>query len=168
MTELGLVAPPAVWWVLALMLMGLGVLGTVLPALPGTVLVLAGIVIAAWIDGFVRVSGWTVGAIAVLAVIAWAADYVAALLGARKAGASPLALAGAAIGTLLGVFTGFIGLLFMPLAGAMAGEYWARRDARRATQVGLATWIGLLVATVVKVVLAFVMIGVFFVAWLWW
>jgi uncharacterized protein YqgC (DUF456 family) len=166
MTELGLVAPPAVWWTLAIVLMGLGVLGTVLPALPGTILVLAGVVVGAWIDGFARVSGWTVGVIALLAIVAWVTDYVAALLGARKAGASPLALAGAAIGTVLGIFTGLIGLLFMPLAGAMAGEYWARRDANRATRVGLATWIGLLVGTVVKVVLAFMMIGIFIVAWL--
>ncbi|PPE69709.1 DUF456 domain-containing protein [Caldimonas thermodepolymerans] len=168
MTELGLIAPPTVWWIVAIGLMGLGVLGTVLPVLPGTILVLAGIVIGAWIDGFVRVSGWTVGVITVLALLAWVADYVAAVLGARKAGASPLALAGAALGTVLGIFTGLVGLLFMPLAGAMAGEYWARRDAQRATRVGLATWIGLLVATVVKVVLAFLMIGLFFAAWLWW
>lgn len=168
MSELGLIAPPAVWWVLALVLMGLGVLGTVLPVLPGTLLVLAGVVVGAWIDGFARVSGWTVGVLAVLAVLGWVADEVAVLLGARKAGASPLALAGAAVGTVLGVFTGFVGLLFLPLAGAMAGEYWSRRDAARATRVGFATWIGLLAAAVVKLVLAFVMVGVFFVAWLWW
>nr|WP_297351343.1 DUF456 domain-containing protein [uncultured Caldimonas sp.] len=166
MTELGLIAPPAVWWTLSIALMALGVLGTVLPALPGTILVLAGVVVGAWIDGFVRVSGWTVGVLAFLAILAWVTDYVAALLGARKAGASPLALAGAAVGTVLGIFTGLIGLLFMPLVGAMAGEYWARRDADRATRVGIATWIGLLVGTIVKVVLAFMMIGIFVFAWL--
>lgn len=166
MTELGLIAPPAVWWALSIALMALGVLGTVLPALPGTILVLAGVVVGAWIDGFVRVSGWTVGVLAFLAILAWVTDYVAALLGARKAGASPLALAGAAVGTVLGIFTGLIGLLFMPLVGAMAGEYWARRDADRATRVGIATWIGLLVGTIVKVVLAFMMIGIFVFAWL--
>lgn len=166
MTELGLIAPPAVWWTLSIALMALGVLGTVLPALPGTILVLAGVVVGAWIDGFVRVSGWTVGVLACLAILAWVTDYVAALLGARKAGASPLALAGAAVGTVLGIFTGLIGLLFMPLVGAMAGEYWARRDADRATRVGIATWIGLLVGTIVKVVLAFMMIGIFVFAWL--
>ncbi|AKJ26753.1 DUF456 domain-containing protein [Caldimonas brevitalea] len=165
MTELVQIAPPAVWWGLAVVLMGLGVLGTVLPVLPGTILVLAGIVIGAWIDGFERVSPWTVGAITVLALLAWLTDYVAALLGARKAGASPLALIGAALGTVAGIFTGLVGLLFLPLVGAMAGEYWARRDSGRAAHVGLATWIGLLIGTVVKVVLSFVMIGIFAVAW---
>ena len=83
------------WWLLALSLMAVGVAGAILPVLPGTILVLAGVVLGAWIDGFAKVSGWTVGFIAVLAVLAWATDYVAALLGAKKAGASPAAVAGA-------------------------------------------------------------------------
>ena len=118
------------WWLLAISLMVVGVAGTILPVLPGTILVLAGVFVGAWIDGFTRVSGWSVGFIAVLAVAAWATDYLAALLGAKKAGASPMAVAGAALGTLLGIFMGFVGLLFMPLLGAAAGEYWhqARRN----------------------------------------
>ena len=81
---------------------------------------------------------------------------------------------------LLGIFTGFVGLLFMPLAGAMAGEYWSQHRklggfaspadhalaGRQATRVGVATWIGQLLGTVVKLVLVFLMIGVFAVAWL--
>lgn len=167
------------WWLLAISLMVVGVAGAILPVLPGTILVLAGVFVGAWIDGFARVSGWTVGFIAVLALLAWATDYVAALLGAKKAGASPAAVAGAAIGTLLGIFMGFVGLLFMPLAGAMAGEYWhqARRNGgfaqpgdhvlagQQAARVGVATWLGQLIGTVVKVVLTFLMIGVFVVAY---
>ena len=90
---------PAVWWVLSVGLIGLGVLGTVLPVLPGPMLVLAGIVLGAWIDHFTHVSGWTVGAIALLALLAWATDFIAALLGARRVGASPAALVGAAAKT---------------------------------------------------------------------
>lgn len=169
----------AAWWTLSIGLMLVGVAGTVLPMLPGTALVLAGVVLGAWIDDFARVSGWTVGVIALLAGLAWLTDYVAALLGAKKAGASPLAVAGAAIGTVLGIFTGLVGLLFMPLAGAMAGEYWSRHRerggfgspadqqaaGRQAARVGIATWLGLLLGTVVKLVLTFLMIGIFVVAW---
>lgn len=168
------------WWALSIGLMAVGVAGTVLPMLPGALFVLAGALVGAWIDGFARVSGWTIAVIAVLAVLAWLTDYVAALLGARQAGASRLAVIGAAIGTLLGILMGFVGLLFMPLAGAMAGEYWhqhlqrggfgSRADqgaaGRRAARVGVATWIGLLLGTVVKVVLTFLMIGAFVVAYL--
>lgn len=146
-------------WVAAIAMVVVGVAGTVLPALPGTVLILGGIALAAWIDDFTRISGWTVGVAAVLTAIAFVTDYVAAALGAKKAGASRLAIVGAAIGTIVGVFTGFVGLLFMPLAGAAIGEFVAQRDIARAGRVGIATWVGLLLGTAVKVAIAFTMVG---------
>ena len=91
-------------------------------------------------------------------------DYVAALLGAKRAGASRQAIIGAAIGTVAGVFTGLIGVLFMPLVGAAAGEYMARREHGQALRVGIATWLGLLAGMLAKFVLAFMMIGTFVVA----
>ena len=87
-------------WVLCVALIVLGLAGTVLPVLPGTVLVWAGIVLGAWIDDFARVSLPTVGVITVLALLAWGLDYAAGLLGAQRAGASKQALLGAALGTL--------------------------------------------------------------------
>jgi uncharacterized protein YqgC (DUF456 family) len=153
------------WWVLSVALIAAGLAGTVLPALPGTALVLAGIVLAAWIDDFSRVGPWALGAVAAMAVLAWVLDYVAAMLGARRAGASRQALVGAALGTVLGLFMGLVGVLFMPLLGAAAGEYLARRDQQQAMKVGVATWLGLLAGLLAKVVLAFMMIGVFVVAW---
>jgi uncharacterized protein YqgC (DUF456 family) len=133
----------------------------VLPALPGAILVFAGVLLAAWIDGFARVSGWTVAVVGVLTLLAWATDYVAAALGAKRVGASGAAVWGAALGTLAGVFTGFVGLLFLPLVGAAIGQYYAERDLRRAGHVGVATWIGLLVGTAVKLALVFAMVGIF-------
>lgn len=148
-------------WIVAVVLIVAGVAGTVLPALPGPALVLAGILLAAWIDDFARVSVWTVMVCGLLMLLAWGADYVSAMLGAKRAGASRLAIAGAAIGTVAGVFTGLVGLLFMPLLGAAIGEYVADRNAARAAHVGIATWVGLLVGTVAKVALTFVMVGLF-------
>ncbi|RPH44370.1 MAG: DUF456 domain-containing protein [Burkholderiales bacterium] len=148
-------------WVVAVVLIVAGVAGTILPALPGTALAFAGILLAAWIDDFARVTGWTVMICGLLMLLAWGADYASAMVGAKKAGASKLAVAGAAIGTVAGIFTGFIGLLFMPLVGAAVGEYLSDRDAARAAHVGVATWIGLLIGTIVKVVITFVMIGLF-------
>lgn len=149
------------WWLLSVALIIVGIAGTVLPALPGTALVLAGIVLGAWIDDFTRVGWGTLAVVSVLAVLSWVLDYAAALLGAQRAGASRQAIIGAALGTVAGVFTGLIGLLFMPLVGAVIGELIARRDVRRAGRVGIATWFGILLGLVAKVVLAFVMVGVF-------
>ena len=148
-------------WLAATLLIVAGIAGTVLPALPGTILVLAGIVLGAWLDDFTRVKPWVVAIIAVLALIAWATDYVATVMGAKKAGASTLAIVGAALGTIAGIFMGLVGVLFMPFVGAVIGEYIAQRNARQAAKVGLATWLGLLIGTVVKLVLAFMMIGIF-------
>lgn len=149
------------WWILSIVLIVAGLAGTVLPALPGTALVLAGIVLGAWIDDFTRVGWGALSIVAVMAVLSWVLEYVAGLLGAKKAGASRQAIVGAAIGTVAGIFLGLVGVLFLPLVGAAAGEYLAQRDERRAVHVGMATWLGLMAGLLAKVVLAFMMIGVF-------
>lgn len=151
-------------WVLSVGLIVVGIAGAVLPALPGTAFVLAGIVLGAWIDGFTRVGGTMLAVITVLAVLSWVLDYVAGLLGAQRVGASREALLGAALGTVVGIFMGLVGVLFMPLVGAAVGEYLARRDERQAIKVGAATWIGIMLGMLAKVVLAFVMVGLFLVA----
>lgn len=148
-------------WLIAIVMIVAGVFGTVLPALPGVAFVFGGILLAAWADDFTRISGWTIAALAALTVVAFVVDYVAAAAGARKAGASRLAIVGAALGTIAGVFTGLVGLLFLPLAGAAIGEFIARRDVLRAGKAGIATWLGLVVGTAVKVAIVFTMIGVF-------
>lgn len=151
-------------WILVVVLIATGVVGTLLPALPGALLVFAGILLGAWIDHFDRVSITVVLICGVLTLLAWATDYAAALLGAKRAGASRLAVIGAAIGTVAGVFTGLVGLIFMPLVGAAIGELIAVRNAARAAQVGISTWIGLLLGTLAKVVLTFMMVGIFIAA----
>jgi hypothetical protein len=162
-------------WAGVILMVIAGIAGTVLPALPGTAMVFAGIVWGAWLDGFARVPVWVVVVCAVLGALALATDYVAAAMGAKRVRASGWAIAGAAVGTVLGIFTGFVGLLFMPLAGAMLGEWWALRgqrslaasptdhaaDGKRALEVGVATWLGMMIGTAVKLALTFVMVGAF-------
>ena len=154
----------ALLWILSTGLILVGLAGIVLPALPGTVFVLAGIVLGAWIDDFTRVGWFAVAAVAVLAVLAWLMDYVAALLGAKRAGASRQALIGAALGTVAGILMGLVGVLVMPLVGAAVGEFIARRDHAQAVKVGISTWLGLLAGMLAKFVLAFMMIGIYLVA----
>jgi len=101
---------------------------------------------------------------AILAVIGIVIDYVAVAVSTKRAGASKQGIIGAAIGTLAGVFVGLWGLLFMPLAGAAVGELIAHRDMLSAGKVGVATWLGLIVATAVKLAVAFTMVGVFIAA----
>lgn len=157
----------ALLWVACAVLIVAGLAGTVLPALPGTLLILGGAVLGAWIDDFTRVGAGTLAVLAVLAVLAWLLDYVASLLGAKKAGASRQALIGAALGTVAGLLFGIVGVLFLPLVGAAIGEYLARRDRVQAMKVGVATWLGLLAGMLAKVVVAFAMVGIFVFALIW-
>ena len=155
---------PVMWWTLSLLLLMLGLAGTVLPALPGTLFVAGGILLGAWVDDFSRVGWFSLTVVAVLALLASVLDYVAGLLGAKRAGASRQAIIGAALGTVVGLFMGLIGILFMPLVGAALGEFLARRDQHQALRVGVSTWLGIMAGLIAKVVIAFMMIGVFIAA----
>jgi len=150
------------YFVLAAILVAVGVVGTVLPALPGVLLVFGGLFLAAWAEQFTRVGLVGLLAIGALAALALLLDFVASLVGAKRAGASPQALVGATIGALVGLVFGIVGLILGPFAGAVAGEYLARRKMDQAARVGLGTWLGMLFAAVTKVVIAFLMIATFF------
>src|SRR6185436_8968367 len=120
-----------------------GLLGTVLPIIPGALFVFGGLLVAAWADGFARV-GWVgLTIIAVLGLLGWGMDFLATLLGAKRVGASPLALLGATLGGAFGLFLGLPGLILGPFVGAVGGELIARRDLVQAGKVGLGTWMGL-------------------------
>ncbi len=148
-------------WVLAVILVLLGLAGTVVPGLPGGPLVLLGLVLAAAADGFAHVGWpfWT--ALAVLGVASVAVDLIASALGAKRFGASPRALLGATIGAVVGLFFGLPGLLLGPFVGAVIGEYSARRNLVQAGRVGIGTFIGLVLGAAAKAALALAMVGVF-------
>lgn len=154
-------------YVLALLLVLAGLAGTLLPVLPGVPLIFAGLVAAAWIDGFERVGFWPLLFLAVLTLLSVLADLIATLLGAQRVGASRLALWGATLGALLGLPFGLPGVILGPFVGAVLGELYSRRDLRQAGTVGLGTWLGLLLGSVAKLAIAFTMLGVFAIAW-WW
>ncbi|MGE0312707.1 MAG: DUF456 domain-containing protein [Lautropia sp.] len=151
-------------WILCVLLIVVGLAGTVLPMLPGVVLVFAGILLGAWIDDFARVGSLSIWLVGLLGVLAIALDALAGAMGAKKAGASRAAVLGALVGTVLGILSGLWGLLFFPLIGAIVGQYLFERDMIRARNVGLATWLGMALGMIAKVVLAFMMVGVFIVA----
>ena len=151
-------------WIVAVLLVGVGLAGVVLPALPGTMLIFAGLVVAAWAEGFTRVGVWTLVLIGLIGAASYGVDFVAAALGAKRLGASRAAVVGAALGTLLGLPLGLPGLVFGPLLGAVLGELSTNRDWRRAGRVGLAAWLGFAIGTAVKIAMAFSMIAIFLAA----
>jgi uncharacterized protein YqgC (DUF456 family) len=152
-------------WVLAVLLVFAGLAGTVLPALPGVPLVFAGLLVGAWADGFVRVGPLTLILLGVLTALSFAIDFASAARGAKRGGATMYASIGAALGTLTGIFFGLPGLLIGPFAGAVTGELLAHGRLPQAARAGMATWVGLLFGTLVKIALVCTMIGIFIAAW---
>lgn len=147
-------------WLLAAALITIGVLGTVLPVLPGAPLVLVGCFLAAWIDDFEKIGWLPLTIIGVCGVCATLADILGTVLGAKKFGASSYALWGATLGMIFGLFFGLFGLLFGPLLGAAAGEFAAKKDLLKAGTVGLGTWVGIVLGGIVKIALTITMAGV--------
>jgi uncharacterized protein len=148
-------------WLLATALVLVGLAGAVLPAIPGVPLVFAGLWLAAWINEYALVSGFTVAVLGVLTVLAMAIDLLASVLGARRVGASRQAIAGSALGALVGIFFGLPGLVLGPFIGAVVGELLARGSLDQAARVGVGTWLGLLFGTLAKLALSIAMVGVF-------
>ncbi len=152
-------------WILAVLLVVAGIAGTIVPGLPGAPLVLAGLVLAASIDGFVHVGWPTWIALGTLGLASVAVDLLASALGAKRFGASPRALVGAALGAVVGLFFGLPGLIFGPFLGAVVAEYSARRDLAQAGRVGAGTFIGLVLGAAAKAALRFAMVAVFVAAY---
>ncbi len=155
-----------IWiWLLAFVLVLVGIAGSVLPALPGVPMVFAGLLLAAWVDDFQRVSLWVVGLLGFLTLISVVVDFAATALGAQRVGATRKAILGAAVGTLAGVFLGIPGLILGPFIGAVIGELLSHGEVQKATRAGFATWMGLIFGTLAKIALAFTMLGVFALAY---
>lgn len=148
-------------YVLAALLMIGGIAGSILPILPGIPMVFGGIWLAAAVDQYRHLSTWWLLIIGALAVLGIAVDFIAGSVGAKRVGASSRAVWGAAIGTIVGMFFNLIGLLIGPFVGALLGELSAGNSVLRSTRVGVGTWIGLLLGTLFKLVVSFVMIGLF-------
>ncbi len=150
-------------WPLGGALLVLGLAGLFLPVLPGIPLMYAGLVLLAWAEGFAYVGWFTLTLLGVLALLSYAIDFLTTALGAKRFGASPRAVAGAALGGLVGVFFGLPGLLFGPFAGAVLGEFSRRASVVEAARAGLGATLGLIFGALLKVALAFAMLGVFLV-----
>ena len=152
---------PELLYVLAGVMIVVGLVGTVLPALPGVPLVFGGMLLAAWAGGFAQIGGLTVTLLAVLTVLAVGIDLLASAFGTKVAGASAWAFGGASVGALVGLFFGLPGLLIGPFVGAVAAEALVSKNLQRATRAGLGASLGMLFGAIAKIALAFTLLGVF-------
>lgn len=154
-----------IFYTVAAILVLIGLAGIILPALPGVPLVFVGLLVAAWTEGFERIGWVTLIVLGALTVISLIIDVVSTVIGAKKVGASRMALIGSVIGTVVGLFFMPIGLFVGPFLGALGGEYLHGRKLGQATKVGFGTWLGIVLGVAFKLGLAMTMVAVFAVAW---
>jgi uncharacterized protein YqgC (DUF456 family) len=152
-------------WILCLVCVLVGIIGTVVPMLPGAPLVFLGLLFGAWAEDFEKVGWLPLTILGVLTTVTFVIDFIATKIGVEKTGASSLAAIGAMLGMFIGIFFGFVGVFLFPFIGAVLGEYLVKRDAIQAGKVGLGTWLGMVIAIAAKLGINFAMIGIFAVAY---
>ena len=148
-------------WVIAILLVAVGIAGLIIPVIPGPPLLFAGLFVAAWAGNFSHVGWVTLTLLGFMAVLAYAVDFLAGAFGAKRFGASPRAVLGAAIGAVAGIFFGIAGVLLGPFIGAVLGELSVRSDVRAAGMAGFGATLGLAMGAAAKLAIGFAMIGIF-------
>ena len=155
-------------YAIVLLIMFIGVMGNLIPGIPGTPLILAGAVGHELYFAGQGGAGW--GWVAVLGgfgMLALGLAYLATLIGAKKLGATWKGMVGAVLGVIVGVFV-FppIGLVVGPFVGAMGFEWAFGREARESAKAGVGAVLGLALGVLGKLICSVVMFALFaFVAW---
>jgi len=147
--------------ILALLVMAVGVAGSVVPGIPGPPLILVAAVGHRLWFGEAGASIWVLATLAGLMAGSLLLDYVATLIGARRLGATWRGVVGAAVGAVVGLFAGLWGIIFAPFVGATLGELLGGREFQGAARAGLGAMLGLLAGAVGKVACSAAMIGLF-------
>lgn len=145
-------------------LMVAGLIGAVVPMLPGTPLIVVGAVVYAVATEFTPIGAGRLAILAILGLAGWAIEHVAGALGARRAGGGRAAVVGALVGAVIGLPFAPLGLLLGPIAGAIAGELVSGRDPLDSVRTGVGTALGVVVGVAAHVAFAVTMVALF----LWW
>ena len=143
-----------------------GLVGSIVPWMPGPLFILAGAVVWAVATDFQTLGWGRLAGLAALAVLSFLLDFLAGALGARRYGASRWGVVGALLGAVVGLFLGPLGLIAGCVVGAVVGELARGADLAGGVRSGLGALVGLLAGLLADLVLAITMIGLFL-YWVW-
>jgi len=150
------------WYVLAGIVVLAGLVGVIVPAIPGVPLVFVGLLIAAASAKFSFIGWVAVVVLAALAGISLAIDYFSGVLGAKYGGASWAGLAGALIGTFIGIaYFGVLGLFFGAALGVLAFELIAHRTVKKSVRAAGYTLFSVVAGMIINLTLALTMLVIF-------
>jgi uncharacterized protein len=150
------------WWFFVVALFAVGLIGAVVPVLPGTTIILAAAIIHRFVLGAEKSIGWKIIVVLVLlTLLSYVFDFLGSFFGAKYFGATKWGALGAVVGMLVGLFFGIIGLFAGPIIGAAAGEFLAGKRMIDAGRAGWGSLLGNLGATLAKLIIALAMIAIF-------
>lgn len=156
-----------VFWAITVILLLTGLVGSVVPILPGTTLIFAGVLLHRWM--LPQTIGWTaIVWIGVIWLFSVAADLLCTLIGARLFGGSKWGMTGAGGGAMVGMFFSLPALLLGTILGAVAAEkFIGKRTKEESLKSGIGAALGFLASTIVRAFCALAMLALFITAILW-
>ena len=150
------------WWLLTIVLFAVGLIGTIVPVLPGTTIILAAAILHRIMLGSDKSIGWyTIIVLVLLTLASYALDILAGYFGAKYFGATKWGTFGAVLGALIGLFFGLIGLFIGPVIGAIAGEVIAGKRMIDAGRAGWGSLLGNIGSMLAKLIIGLAMISIF-------
>lgn len=153
--------------ILVAIVMLLGIAGALVPGLPGVPLILAGALLHK-VFAETSVPWWVIILMVAVAALGGVMELLAGVVGAKWFGASRWGLIGAGVGLLVGLFFSIPGLIFGPLLGAIIGELTlGRREVGEAAKAGVGAGLGFAAGLVLKIGVALILLGIFWLALLW-
>ncbi|MGH7326151.1 MAG: DUF456 domain-containing protein [Candidatus Rokuibacteriota bacterium] len=148
------------------LLFAVGLVGSVVPWMPGPLFILAGAVLWAFATDFAEIGVGRLAILAALAVASFLLNFIVGALGARRYGGSRWAVVGALVGAVVGFFFGPLGLLIGPVLGAIGAELLRGADLQGGVRSGFGALVGVLLGIAADFTIVLVMIGLF-VWWVW-
>jgi|SRR6187402_1078385 len=159
---------PTVYWVLTLVLMMVGLVGTVVPLLPGTTIILAAAILHRFLLGEAHSIGWwTLGGLVVLVLLSYGVELMSGSVGAKKFGATRWGAIGGLVGTIGGMFFGIPGIFVGPVVGVLAGELLGGRGLLPAGKSTWGTFLGTTAGMISNLIIGSIMIGWFLLVAVW-
>lgn len=145
---------------LAIILTFVGVIGSIIPGIPGTPVSYIGFLCFHYSSDSNHLPIWMHVFFIILILAALVLDYVIPIMGTKKFGGSKYGTWGSTVGLLIGLFFGLPGLIIGPFLGAFVFELIYKRDSKQAFKSALGSFVGFLLSTGIKTILALVMLGI--------
>lgn len=141
----------------------LGVLGSILPALPGPPISWVGLLLL-YLTDTVATNWWFLGITLAVVIIVSVLDYTIPIAGTKRFGGSKAGMIGTTIGLVVALFVpifGLFGIIIWPFIGALVGELIKKSDSKNALKAAFGSFLGFVASTMLKFIVSIVYLGFF-------